>query len=62
MLLLNAYLSFDGTCAEAMRFHESALGGKITMPFNKSFWADGCGMLTDRFGTPWIVNGALQKV
>src|SRR5580765_1907440 len=24
-----AYLSFDGTCAEAMRFYEKALGGKL---------------------------------
>ncbi|MBI1890504.1 MAG: VOC family protein [Burkholderiales bacterium] len=29
MELLNAYLMFNGTCAEAMRFYESALGGKI---------------------------------
>lgn len=25
------YLSFDGTCAEAMRFYEKTLGGKIEM-------------------------------
>jgi len=25
------YLSFDGTCAEAMRFYEQTLGGKIEM-------------------------------
>jgi len=24
-----AYLAFDGTCAEAMRFYEQALGGKL---------------------------------
>ena len=24
-----AYLSFDGTCADAMRFYERALGGKL---------------------------------
>jgi PhnB protein len=24
-----AYLSFDGTCADAMRFYEQALGGKL---------------------------------
>ena len=132
---LDAYLFFDGNCAEAMRFYESALGGKIDMmmthgqspmadqappgsadlimhahlslpgggvlmasddmpggfkgmhgfklslhydtveegkrifdaladggrvvlPFDKTFWADGFGMLTDRFGTPWMVNVA----
>ena len=28
---LNAYLSFDGTCAEAMRFYERTLGAKLEM-------------------------------
>jgi PhnB protein len=28
---LNAYLSFDGNCAEAMRFYEKTLGGKLEM-------------------------------
>jgi PhnB protein len=26
---LNAYLSFDGRCAEAMRFYERVIGGKL---------------------------------
>ena len=26
------------------------------MPFQKTFWAAGFGMGTDRFGTPWMVN------
>jgi PhnB protein len=29
MSQLNAYLFFDGTCAEAMRFYERTLGGKM---------------------------------
>src|ERR1700689_3263288 len=28
---LNPYLFFDGRCAEAFRFYERSLGGKITM-------------------------------
>lgn len=133
MAQLDPYLTFDGTCAEAMRFYESALGGKIEMmmthaespmaaqtpagsenrvmharlalgdrilmasdsmvgmpyhgmhgfalslmyptvdegrkvfdklatgghvhmPFEKTFWAEGFGMLVDKFGTPWMVN------
>ena len=28
---LDPYLFFDGTCAEAMRFYEKALGGKLEM-------------------------------
>ena len=27
------------------------------MPFGKTFWAEGgFGMLTDKFGVPWMVN------
>ncbi len=28
---LHAYLNFDGNCAEAFRFYEQHLGGKITV-------------------------------
>jgi len=37
-------------------FDALADGGSVTMPFQKTFWADGFGMLVDRFGTPWMVN------
>jgi PhnB protein len=129
---LNPYLTFDGNCAEAMRFYERTLGGKlslmthaespmadqtppgsadrimharllldggtlmasdamagpdyqgmkgfslslgysqvdeakrvfdalaeggrVTMPFQKTFWAEGFGMLVDRFGMSWMIN------
>jgi PhnB protein len=26
------------------------------MPIAKTFWAERFGMLTDRFGIPWMVN------
>lgn len=135
-----AYLSFDGTCAEAMRFYERALGaklellisgadspmaahipketahrilharlvfpdggvlfggdcptnvpyagihgvsitlnydtveqaraafaalaedGKVHMDLQPSFWAKVWGMLVDRYGTPWIVNGDMLPI
>ena len=129
---MNPYLTFDGNCAEAMRFYEGTLGGKldlmtfdsspmrdeipaghgdkimhacltvdgqslmasdtgpwapfegvkgmsvtlnypkpadaqpvfdalaksgnVTMPLQKTFWAEAFGMVTDRFGTPWMIN------
>ena len=31
MTQLDAYLIFDGTCADAMRFYERILGGKLTL-------------------------------
>jgi len=134
---LNAYLFFDGTCADAMRFYERTLGGKldlithaespvaaqsppgsgdrimharltidggtlmasdsmagqpyegmhgfslaleyptatdaqrvfdalaaggqVRMPVQKTFWAEAFGMLVDRFGTPWMVNGGMAS-
>ena len=135
---LNAYISFNGNCAEAMRFYETALdgklealmknsespmagelppdsgdlvmhaklvldhgvlmagdampgcsvyegmkgfslaltyddasqardvfarlgeGGQVTMPMESAFWADAFGMLDDRYGTPWIINGGMK--
>ncbi len=43
--------------AEAQRrFDALAAGGKVTMPLAKTFWSAGFGMLTDRFGVPWMVN------
>jgi PhnB protein len=139
MTQLNAYLSFDGNCADAMRFYASALdaklealitygempdasqtppgnadrvmhaylvhkdfvlmagdtmanesyegmrgimmtltfptpseakrvfdllaeGGSVQMPLGETFWAETFGMVTDRFGTPWAVNGGSKQV
>jgi len=42
--------------AEAV-FAALAEGGRVTMPMQPAFWAKRWGMLVDRFGTPWIVNG-----
>jgi len=41
-------------------FDTLAKGGNVTMPFNSSFFADGFGMVTDRFGTPWILTGGMK--
>jgi PhnB protein len=37
-------------------FDALAQGGRIEMPFQKTFWGARFGMLTDRFGVPWMVN------
>jgi PhnB protein len=39
-------------------FNAFAEGGQVTMPFAKTFWAERFGMVTDRFGIPWMVNVA----
>jgi PhnB protein len=49
-------LQFADT-AEAKRvFDALAEGGTVKMPFEETFWAAGFGMVTDRFGTPWMMN------
>ena len=45
--------------AEAKRvFTALGQGGNVTMPLMKTFWASSFGMLTDKFGVPWMVNVA----
>jgi PhnB protein len=44
---------------EATRiFHALADGGQITMPLAPTFWAKTFGMVTDKFGVGWGINGA----
>ncbi len=51
------------TAAEGKRiFDVLGQGGKVTMPFDKTFWAEGFGMLVDRFGTPWMVGGGMTPM
>jgi PhnB protein len=43
--------------AEAERiFHALAENGTVGMPIQQTFWAERWGMLTDRYGIPWMVN------
>lgn len=49
------------TAAEARRaFDALAAGGSVLMPMQKTFWTETFGMLTDRFGTPWMIGGGSQ--
>ena len=48
--------------AEAKRvFTALGEGGKVTMPLTRTFWTSSFGMLTDKFGVPWMVNVAEHK-
>jgi PhnB protein len=43
--------------AEGRRWYDAlSEGGHPTMPFGETFWSPGFGMLTDRFGVPWMVH------
>ena len=37
-------------------FSALAAGGKVQLPLEETFWARRFGMVTDRFGVPWMVN------
>ena len=37
-------------------FGAIAQGGAIQVPFDKTFWSPGFGVLVDRFGIPWEIN------
>ncbi len=43
--------------AEAERIYQGlAEGATAIMPIQETFWAKRFGMLTDRFGIPWMIN------
>lgn len=50
-----ACASAEETCRQ---FDALAAGGNVEMPVQKTFWSEAFGMLTDRYGTPWMVTVA----
>ena len=50
-------LQYDTVDQAHSAFNALAQGGQITMPLAPAFWARSFGMLTDRFGVSWAVNG-----
>jgi PhnB protein len=53
-------LTFPTPEAARKVFDALAGGGQVTMPLGRTFWAEAFGMVTDRFGTPWMVNGGMK--
>jgi PhnB protein len=51
-------LQFDTVAQAQAAFQALGEGGQVTMPLAPTFWARSFGMLTDRFGVSWAVNGA----
>jgi PhnB protein len=56
------YGGIHGVGQASKAFNALADGGKVSMKLQPMFWAKIWGMLTDKFGTPWIINGELQAV
>lgn len=53
-------LHYSATQDAGRVFDALAQGGAVTMPLQKTFWVESFGMLTDRFGTAWMVSGGAQ--
>jgi PhnB protein len=56
----NVILSFEGEARAQQVFDGLAEGGRVDMPLQKTFWAARFGMVTDRFGIPWMVNATAE--
>lgn len=50
-------LQYDTVEQAQAVFHTLSSGGQVTMPLAPTFWARTFGMVTDRFGVSWAVNG-----
>ena len=49
------------TAEEAKRmFDKLAAGGEVVMPVAPTFWSEAFGMCKDKFGTHWMINGAMK--
>lgn len=54
-------VSFTDVARAKRVFEALSTGAQVRMPFGPTFWADGFGMLVDRFGTPWMVGGGFKQ-
>ena len=59
---VNIALNFDTVEEAESIFNALAEGGKVTMPYSPTFWAKKFGMLIDKFGVSWIINGELTPL
>lgn len=50
-------LDVDGVDHATRIFDALAQGGSVGMPLQRTFWSPAFGVLVDRFGTPWEING-----
>ena len=52
----NVTLNIDEPAEAERVFHALSENGSVGMPIQETFWAQRFGMLTDQFGTPWMIN------
>jgi PhnB protein len=58
---MSVSLSGDNDAELRGYWDKLAAGGTVTYPLQKAPWGDSFGMLTDKYGTPWLVNISAPK-
>ena len=56
-----AYGVADYAAGQAL-FEKLSEGGDRIMPYGETFWAEGFGMVRDRFGTHWMISGPTKEL
>lgn len=59
---MSVNLTLEEASRAAQVFEQLSDGAQVRLPFGPTFWAEGFGMLVDRFGTPWMVGGGMRAV
>jgi len=54
-------LQFDDNKQAGDLFNALSQDGHITMPLASTFWAEIFGMVTDRYGVSWAINGKANE-
>jgi PhnB protein len=55
-------LNYDTVEQAQQAFDALSDGGTVTMPMQGSMWAKAFGMLVDRYGVRWMINGELNQI
>jgi PhnB protein len=51
-------LTLEDPARAANIFDLLASGGAVSLPFQRTFWSPGYGVLLDKYGVPWEINSA----
>lgn len=54
-------LEFSDVKRAAQMFDALSTGGAVIMPWESTFWAKGFGMLKDKYGVIWMINGEILQ-
>jgi PhnB protein len=58
---MSVSIVMDDTPEAERIFAALSEGGKVTMPLDRTFWAERFGMCVDRYGTPWMINSGMPQ-